>query len=68
MMTTETEAQDLEALIQGPYSLNADGSIECTFVHPVDGPIPFTASETDTEAHGRLIHAYATEQMGREPV
>ncbi len=67
-MTTETEAQDLAALIQGPYSRNEDGSIECTFVHPVDGPIPFTASETDTEPHGRLIHVYAAEQMGSDPV
>ncbi|WP_413874168.1 hypothetical protein [Albidovulum sp.] len=35
----------------------AGAAIECEIEHPVFGWIPFVASPTDPEAHGRQIHA-----------
>jgi hypothetical protein len=36
-------------------SLTADGRIDCEINHPVYGWIPFTASPSDPEPHGREI-------------
>ena len=36
-----------------------DGRINCEIEHPLHGWIPFTASATDCEQHGREIHAAA---------
>ena len=35
---------------------NADGTIDCEVNHPVHGWVPFTASPSDCEAHGREIY------------
>ena len=37
----------------------ADGSIDCEIEHPAFGWLPFTASENDSESHGRDIFASA---------
>ena len=37
----------------------ADGSIDCEIEHPAFGWLPFTASENDSESHGRDIFAAA---------
>lgn len=37
----------------------ATGDIDLEINHPVHGWIPFTASATDCEAHGRVIYADA---------
>lgn len=36
-----------------------DGRINCDYLHPQYGWIPFTADAADPEAHGREIHAAA---------
>jgi hypothetical protein len=36
---------------------NADGTFDVEINHPILGWVPFTASPTDCEAHGREIHA-----------
>ena len=37
---------------------NSDGTIDCDWNHPSHGPIRFTASPDDTEAHGRQIYQW----------
>lgn len=37
---------------------NADGTIDCTWHHPVHGDIPFTANADDVEEHGRMIFEF----------
>lgn len=44
--------------INNPIFTN-DGRIDVEIEHPVYGWIPFTASESDTEGHGRAIYAAA---------
>jgi hypothetical protein len=41
------------------YSKADNSTINVELNHPVHGWIPFTADPTDTEAHGREIHAKA---------
>lgn len=43
-----------------------DGRIDCEFLHPAFGWIPFTASPEDPEPLGRAIYAYAIE-LGPSP-
>lgn len=43
------------------------GTITCEINHPVFGWIPFTASSTDVEEHGRLIFAYLDGRQDVEP-
>lgn len=43
-----------------PKWANAEQTlIDCTLNHPTFGPIPFTASPEDVEAHGRELFARA---------
>ena len=42
-------------------TFTASGAIDCEIKHPTYGWIPFTASETDVEEHGRAIFASAKE-------
>ncbi|WP_409560190.1 hypothetical protein [Hyphomicrobium sp. MC8b] len=44
--------------IQNP-TYNVRGTIDCTIIHPVHGPLPFTASPDDDEPFGREIYARA---------
>lgn len=46
---------------------DASGTITCEMNHPVFGWVPFTASATDVEEHGRLIFAYLAEQTDIAP-
>lgn len=62
MAKTMTKAEKLESIrarVQGPFKKLDDGRVDCTFIHPVYGPIPFTADPNDSEEHGRLIHEIA---------
>ena len=59
----EREPERMAEFVTGPYTLNEDGSIDLVFLHPVAGPIAFTASPDDVESHGRAAHAYALTQM-----
>lgn len=43
----EPEPDPLDELISGPYTRNADGSVDCTMLHPRFGEVPFTARGTD---------------------
>lgn len=38
---------------------NSSGTIDLVVEHPTHGEIPFTASPTDSEAHGRELYARA---------
>jgi hypothetical protein len=54
-----TEAQKMDVLrnmVKGPYTRLPNGCINCTFIHPTHGEIPFTADPNDPEEHGRLLH------------
>jgi hypothetical protein len=64
MMTTENELPNVEDTLPLPIILsvrnprhNSDGTIECEVEHSKFGWIPFTASSTDIEEHGRATHA-----------
>lgn len=37
---------------------NENGTIDCTWHHPVHGDIPFTADPNDVEEHGRMIFEF----------
>lgn len=37
---------------------DASGTITCEIEHPIFGWIPFTASATDVEPHGRALFAH----------
>lgn len=41
----------------------SDGLIDCEINHPVYGWIPFTASASDPEKHGRDIYELVSKQV-----
>jgi hypothetical protein len=60
---TEIPPEMMEPFVVGPYEVNQDGTINCTFLHPELGAVPFTAGPDDVEAHGRAAYAYALTQL-----
>lgn len=46
--------------IRGPFTRNANGTIDCEFFHPDPslGWVPFTANMNDPAPHGRAIYDY----------
>lgn len=59
---------ELDAIVTGPFTRNADGSIDCMFV--MDGMyLPFTASASDPEGYGvdlyeAIVEHYADNIIG----
>ena len=56
--------EDVAQFVQGPFTVNADGTIDCRIFHPRYGFIPFTASPNDPDFHGRAIHEILADQLG----
>lgn len=51
-------------VVRGPYTINPNNTIDCEFLHPLFGWIPFTANPDDVESHGREIHSYIFSLIG----
>ena len=58
-LTKEEKLAIIQPMVAGPFQILSDGRIDCTLLHPVYGPVPFTADANDYEEHGRLIHEIA---------
>lgn len=52
---------EVDTNVRSPRRIGPDAFI-CEVLHPVFGWIPFTASASDVEAHGRAIYTHLAGQ------
>jgi hypothetical protein len=66
--TLENTIEGVRDLVSGPFTLLADGRIDCTFNHPKHGLLPYTADPAEHESLlCRAIHAVAAAALTAPP-